>query len=552
MSSQLYILATADLNKYFVLNIESGMMVELSLPADANTTTTTADERHEFIGKQRYHLINIIQSTYEVEYTTGSSSLWEYWEHVMQERGSDTVTTAHSQNPPTSAFLVTHSTLTKQYYNSATDNHIGTVPIAAATVGEAAVVYVISHQHTQPQQGPTAQCLYQLRANFTATIHSQDADCIDTLQLTLQNSFPLSLPCRVQGVGLRGHTLYVIAENKCTRLFDISMNRLQLMKELSAEQMAHTPIPRYLDYTNTVVFLMHKPVGPLSSAADVGSAGEGSRGTVYGIAVAAGFPANLGLVGRLDGDTSGIMVFTNDGLLNDRILRPPVSDEDNFTDTAKLLVEGKEVVEVVEGGVVAKEDVREVVPSLHHCSNGSSSSSSGGSNGSSSMPQPSPTWVNTTTTLMIDTYYKTKTYTLTLLQGRSPYCMNADGSFNILKFEEEFGQPLVFNRYNNQYNVKEADIKLIKRYQDNAFNPHNRPNLGWVLLVEVVIQEGKHKQIRRLAKRAGYHVIALQRTSICGDLLNLNTISLPGQCRWLGVSEKYALYRAFQLVEHAY
>lgn len=538
MSSPLYILATADLNKYFVLNIESGMMAELSLPADANTITTTAEERHEFIGKQRYHLTNIIQSTYEVEYTTSSSSLWKYWERVTQERGSDTVTAANSLNPTTSAFLVTHSTLTKQYYSSVTDNYIGTVPIAAATVGEAAVVYVISHQHTQPQQGPAAQYLYQLRANFTATIHSQDADFIDTFQLTLQNSFPLSLPCRVQGVGLRGHILYVIAENKCTRLFDISMDRV--IKDLSSEQMAHTPIPRYLDYTNTVVFLIHKPVGPLSSAADVGSAGEGSRGTVYGTAVKAGFPANLGLVGRLDGDTSGIMVFTNDGLLNDRILRPPASDEGNCTDTAKLFVEGKEVVEVVdvvEAGVGAEE----VVPP-HHTS----------SNGSSSMPQPSSTWVNTTTTLMIDTYYKTKTYTLTLLQGRSPYCMNADGSFNILKFEEEFGQPLVFNRYNNQYNVKEADIKLIKRYQDNAFNPHNRPNLGWVLLVEVVIQEGKHKQIRRLAKRAGYHVIALQRTSICGDLLNLHTISLPGQCRWLGVSEKYALYRAFQLAEHAY
>lgn len=47
------------------------------------------------------------------------------------------------------------------------------------------------------------------------------------------------------------------------------------------------------------------------------------RSTVYAVAESAGFPVTeMSLVGRLDAETSGIMVFTNDSMLNDAITRP--------------------------------------------------------------------------------------------------------------------------------------------------------------------------------------------------------------------------------------
>jgi 16S rRNA U516 pseudouridylate synthase RsuA-like enzyme len=231
-------------------------------------------------------------------------------------------------------------------------------------------------------------------------------------------------------------------------------------------------IPRLLDYTNAVAFVVHKPVGCLSSSQD--SAGS-LRGTVYDVAGNAGFPSHIGLVGRLDAETSGIMVFSNDGRLYDKILHP----------------------------VIDSEEVNEL---------------------------------------------KAKTYVLSILQGSNKFCINnVDGSFDSKKFELEFGASFGFQRSNAEFSVGRSEIRILRRYQDSRFTRAACPALGWVLEVQVRIYEGKHQQIRRMAKRNGYVIIGLVRTSICGGLLQLSSVPTPGQCRWLTAQEKRTLYAGFEL-----
>ena len=84
-------------------------------------------------------------------------------------------------------------------------------------------------------------------------------------------------------------------------------------------------------------WVVHKPIGVISSkVADCKdrSKGEGVRATVYDTCAAAGFPevCNARLVGRLDADTSGVMVLTENALL-DHHLRHPLHVDERPTST---------------------------------------------------------------------------------------------------------------------------------------------------------------------------------------------------------------------------
>ena len=57
----------------------------------------------------------------------------------------------------------------------------------------------------------------------------------------------------------------------------------------------------------------------------------------------------------------------------------------------------------------------------------------------------------------------------------------------------------------------------------------------------MLIQEGKHHQIRRMAKRSGFIVRSLCRTRIAG-VLTLASVPVPGQCRWVQDEELEVLY----------
>ncbi len=80
---------------------------------------------------------------------------------------------------------------------------------------------------------------------------------------------------------------------------------------------------------NTIVVMLHKPRGYVTTSSD-----ELSRKTVYELV-----PNDLHLfaVGRLDMDTSGLLLFTNDGNLQNKITSP----EKNVSKTYLATVTGK-------------------------------------------------------------------------------------------------------------------------------------------------------------------------------------------------------------------
>ncbi len=84
-----------------------------------------------------------------------------------------------------------------------------------------------------------------------------------------------------------------------------------------------------LSRPKTVVIMLHKPAGYVTTSKD-----ELSRKTVYDL-----IPRDLHLfaVGRLDLDTSGLLLFTNDGHLQDRITSP----DKEVTKTYLATVSGK-------------------------------------------------------------------------------------------------------------------------------------------------------------------------------------------------------------------
>lgn len=245
-----------------------------------------------------------------------------------------------------------------------------------------------------------------------------------------------------------------------------------------------------VDSSNSRVFLVHKPEGILSSTVDSrlsqtesdcdkeSQARRVARKTVYDVVAEAGFPVDCGLVGRLDYDTSGIMVFTDDSALATAI-RDPISTENYAL--------GSEYISA-----------------------------------------------------------KTKEYLLCLLQGKKQErFFFPDGNFNSAALVEELSSPLTFRRFGQDHCVNSANISFLRRYQDPKFS-HGRPSLGWCIEVVVRIAEGKHRQIRRIANRSGFHVVSLTRTKI-GKLLVLSSVPNPGDCRWLSTEEKRSLYQSYGL-----
>jgi pseudouridine synthase len=70
-------------------------------------------------------------------------------------------------------------------------------------------------------------------------------------------------------------------------------------------------------------YIINKPLGVISSKEESNSNDK----TIYDLAHSCGYPSNIGLVGRLDKNTSGIILMTDDNRLNRAITFP--SDEEN-------------------------------------------------------------------------------------------------------------------------------------------------------------------------------------------------------------------------------
>ena len=183
-----------------------------------------------------------------------------------------------------------------------------------------------------------------------------------------------------------------------------------------------------------------------------------------------------GLVGRLDKETSGVIMFTDDSGLS-TALREPIGQLD--------------------------------LPYLHS---------------------------------------KSKIYKLCLLPGKKAlmkqnYFSELFDPFLVIK---ELSEPFSFNHKSSEYQVNRCDIQFLRKFQEERYS-FGREELGWCLELSVTLKEGKHHQIRRMARRCGFHVVSLQRTCI-GGFLNIDLVPEPGDCRMLTMEEVNTLKQGLGLI----
>ena len=224
---------------------------------------------------------------------------------------------------------------------------------------------------------------------------------------------------------------------------------------------------------SSIAFVIHKPVGVLSSRVDsrttsiitkksdpmTGQAyGGASRPTVFDIACSKGFPSNFSLVGRLDSETSGIMLFTKNMVLDKAIRDPP----DDLSEQSEI---------------------------------------------------------------------KVKEYELVMMGTR----LDPHHGFDSLALAEELSAPFAFSRHGVLYSTQRAKVVIQRHWQE----PHlskGRSHLGWCVEASIILREGKHHQIRRMARRSELSVVSLRRVRIAG-VLRLSSVPRPGDCRWLREDE---------------
>jgi 16S rRNA U516 pseudouridylate synthase RsuA-like enzyme len=218
-----------------------------------------------------------------------------------------------------------------------------------------------------------------------------------------------------------------------------------------------------------------------------------ARDTVYDMAALAGFPTQFPLVGRLDYDTSGIMLFTKNHKLFLEI-NTPIECDHEFS-----------------SGTVIEENLVE-------------------SN-------------------VLDLFsYKKKVYEVKLLAGREVLRKMRDEGYALQNeaLEKQFSAPFTFCRQNVTYFVKEFhQVKVLRIYQDVELMK-GRSDLGWCVDVEVTLLEGKNQQIRRMARRNFFSVISLKRVKIAGILSLDSGIEEPGSCRWLTKSEESRIFEGIR------
>jgi 23S rRNA pseudouridine2605 synthase len=93
------------------------------------------------------------------------------------------------------------------------------------------------------------------------------------------------------------------------------------------------------------VWLLHKPAAMLCTASD-----EFGRRTVFDLARAAGLEMRLFAVGRLDMDTTGLLLLTNDGALGYRLTHPSQGVEKEYEATIATRL-SETALEHLRGGV---------------------------------------------------------------------------------------------------------------------------------------------------------------------------------------------------------
>lgn len=203
--------------------------------------------------------------------------------------------------------------------------------------------------------------------------------------------------------------------------------------------------------------LCNKPLNVLCSRRNdaVNPKKPSTRVTIYDHMTSLGYDVeHLSLVGRLDVDTSGVILFTDDTELMDSILRPPRTNS---------------------------------------------------------------------TTSSVSPRFKQKEYRLVLL-GRPSHGLSAAPPEHLARIEHELAEPLQYC----QSSTAPACVRVTQGpFKDPAFSNAANDKLGWCIEVQVIINEGKYHQVRRMAKRSGFIVVSLERRCLAG-MLSIDSVPQGG------------------------
>ena len=247
--------------------------------------------------------------------------------------------------------------------------------------------------------------------------------------------------------------------------------------------------------TETPLYVaMHKPIGYVSSTV---SQKKGMR-TIYELLEEKNFP-KMGLCGRLDAQTSGIMLFTNDSAMLQALLLPEEQEGEDTTSADGT------------GDKVAKECVTSIKED--------------------------------------DKNYKWKEYHLTVLASPDRKWGTGVWSEAEKLLIEEMSAPIEFVTKGVRYRTNPAEVKVLSRFRSEKHAHDSRgprgQDLGWCVVLSIILREGKHHQIRRLASRSKLRVMSLKRHSFAGGLLTADdpTLKEPGGARHL-TEEEIAELRA--------
>ena len=106
-------------------------------------------------------------------------------------------------------------------------------------------------------------------------------------------------------------------------------------------------------------YLLNKPRGVITSAHD-----EHGRKTVVDILKEGGVTARIYPVGRLDYDTTGVLLLTNDGALANKLMHPSFEIEKTYVAKVKGLISNHDLEQLRHGVVIDGKKTKEAKPKL--------------------------------------------------------------------------------------------------------------------------------------------------------------------------------------------
>lgn len=139
------------------------------------------------------------------------------------------------------------------------------------------------------------------------------------------------------GIASRRIAERIVANGRVTVGGEVTVDPARDVEESDDVRVDGRPVSREARET----WAVHKPRGVLSTASD-----PGGRPTVVGLVAS---PARLYPVGRLDFDTSGLLLLTNDGELADRLTHPRYEVPKTYVVTLRRPPAGRDLRRLADG-----------------------------------------------------------------------------------------------------------------------------------------------------------------------------------------------------------